>query len=320
MMDWTDRHCRYFHRQITKEALLYTEMVTAEAIVHGDQERLLSFDRQEHPLTLQLGGSDPETLHRAVTIAKAYNYDAYDLNLGCPSDRVQNARFGACLMQEPDLVAACLTAMQEAAKGQVTVKCRIGVDDMDDDAEFSAFIDRVKSTGVTTIAVHARKAWLQGLSPKENREVPALNYQRVYEVKQANPNLTLFINGGIETIKAAQDHLTQVDGVMIGRKAYQTPYILHEVDPTFYGCQAPTNSHQDIAEAMIPYIEKHVNKGGRLHQITRHMLGLYHGVPGARTYRRILSTEAMRSDAGVETFQAALKAIESEALVSESHD
>ena len=319
MMDWTDKHCRFFHRQISAKAHLYTEMITAEAIIHGDQGHLLTHDSSENPLSLQLGGADPEKLYQATTIATAYNYDAFDLNIGCPSDRVQNARFGACLMLEPGLVADCLQAMQEAAPGKITVKCRIGVDEMDDDEQFNAFIAMVKSTGVTTVAVHARKAWLQGLSPKQNREIPPLNYPRVYRLKELHPDMSIIINGGIETLEEAEDHLSKVDGVMFGRAAYHTPYLLQGVDQKFYGSTKPPKTRHEIAEAMIPYIERHVKNGGRLHQITRHMLGLFHGQPGARLYRRILSTEAMRPNANVETFQAALNAIENKVLETETN-
>ena len=314
MMDWTDKHCRFFHRQISAKAHLYTEMITAEAIIHGEQDHLLRHDPTENPLSLQLGGSNPEKLHRATTIAQAYNYEAYDLNLGCPSDRVQNARFGACLMQEPKLVVECLQAMQEAAPGKITVKCRIGVDEMDDDEHFNTFIDKVKSSGVRTVAVHARKAWLQGLSPKQNREVPPLNYPRVYRLKERNPDMTIIINGGIESLEEAENHLTKVDGAMFGRAAYHTPYILHDVDQKFYGSQTPIRTRHEIANAMIPYMEQHIQNGGRLHQITRHMLGLFHDQPGARTYRRILSTEAMQPNIGIEVFQSAVNAIEYKAF------
>lgn len=309
MMEWTDRHCRFFHRTITSRALLYTEMVTADAIIHGDQERLLGFSKEEHPLALQLGGSDPEKLQEATEIANEFGYDEINLNVGCPSDRVQNGAFGACLMREPELVRECMTAIDEVADMPVTVKCRIGVDDMDDDEGLQNFVDVVKGSGVKTFIIHARKAWLQGLSPKQNREVPPLNYERVYKLKAEHPELTIIINGGIETLEQASDHLEKVDGVMMGRAAYHTPYILERVDKRMFFEYPEKKSRFDIAEAMIPYIERELEKGTRLHQITRHMLGLFHGEANARAYRRILSTEANKEGAGLEVYNAALDSV-----------
>jgi tRNA-dihydrouridine synthase A len=306
MMEWTDRHCRFFHRTITERALLYTEMVTADAIIHGDTERLLGFSEAEHPVALQLGGSDPEKLQQATQIANEFGYDEINLNIGCPSDRVQNGSFGACLMREPVLVRECMTAIGEVSEKPPTVKCRIGVDEMDDDEGLQNFVEVVKGSGVNTFIVHARKAWLQGLSPKQNREVPPLNYERVYKLKAEHPDLTIIINGGIETLEQASEHLAHTDGVMMGRAAYHTPYILERVDKRMFFEYTDKKSRFDIAEAMIPYIERELAKGTRLHQITRHMLGLFHGEPNARMYRRILSTQANKEGAGLEVYNAAL--------------
>lgn len=309
MMEWTDRHCRYFHRKITSHARLYTEMVTADAIIHGDQDRLLAFSDAEQPLALQLGGSDPEKLYRASQIANDYGYSEQNLNVGCPSDRVQNGRFGACLMMEPEQVRDCMAALSEAANCEVTVKCRIGVDDMDDDEGLYNFIAIVKSAGVSTFIVHARKAWLQGLSPKQNREVPPLNYERVYRLKQEYPDLNIIINGGIETLAQAKIHLGQLDGVMVGRVAYQTPYLLAGVDQQIFGSEKTVKSRDEIASSMMPYIEQQLKLGTKLHQITRHMLGLYHGEYGARSFRRILSTHANKPGAGLEVYTEALNSL-----------
>lgn len=309
MMEWTDRHCRYFHRQFTQKSLLYSEMITADAILHGDREHLLAYNVEEHPLSLQLGGSDPEKLQAAVKIANDYGYDEYNLNVGCPSNRVQNGRFGACLMQEPELVRACLEAMQSATNTKVTIKCRIGIDDMDDDTGLSHFVNTVKASGVQTFIIHARKAWLKGLSPKQNRQVPPLNYERVYQLKKQNPDLNIILNGGVETIEQTKHHLTKVDGVMMGRAAYHTPYVLSTIDQALFGASVDIKTRWQIAEQMLPYIEAELANGTRLHQITRHMLGLFHGEPGARTYRRILSSEGNRQNAGVEVFKSALTAM-----------
>ncbi len=290
MMDWTDRHCRFFHRLLTRHALLYTEMITAEAVIHGDQQKLLGFSPEERPLALQLGGSDPQRLAMAAKIAARFGYDEINLNVGCPSDRVQEGRFGACLMAEPDLVAAAVAAMQNAAGDiPVTVKCRIGIDDQDSEADLDRFIRTVASAGCSTFIVHARKAWLQGLSPKENREVPPLDYGRVVRLKQAYPHLTIALNGGIGSLDEAAKHLEHVDGVMLGRAAYHTPYLLAQVDQRIFGDINAPIERREVIERLMPYIEAHLAAGGKMHSITRHVLGLYHGEPGARAFRRHLS-------------------------------
>ena len=307
MMDWTDRHCRVFHRQLTRRALLYTEMVTAEAVLHGKRDRLLSFDQTEQPVALQLGGSEPAKLADAAVIGATYGYDEINLNVGCPSDRVQGGNFGACLMADPGLVARCFAAMRGAAGVPVTVKCRIGIDEQDSEADLERFIAAVSAAGCRTFIVHARKAWLQGLSPKENREIPPLDYSRVYRLKAAHPDLTIVINGGIGDLDAAAAHLEYVDGVMLGRAAYQTPWILADVDQRFFGDgQQTTGTRVEAALGMIPYIERHLALGGRLNNVTRHMLGLYHGEPGGRIFRRHISENATRGDAGVNVLKEAL--------------
>lgn len=305
-MDWTDRHCRFFHRQLTRRARLYTEMVTAEAVLHGDRSRLLGFGVQEHPVALQLGGADPGKLADAARIAEDFGYDEINLNVGCPSDRVQDGRFGACLMAEPECVGACVRAMGNAVNVPVTVKCRIGIDDQDSEKDFQDFIDIVAGAGCKVFIVHARKAWLQGLSPKENRDVPPLDYERVYRLKAARPELTIVINGGIATLGEAQRHLGHVDGVMLGRAAYQTPYILSQVDNLFFGELGPPRIRAEVISAMVPYTESHIARGGRLHNVTRHMLGLYHGQPRARAYRRHLSERGTGPDVGVDVLREAL--------------
>jgi tRNA-dihydrouridine synthase A len=271
MMDWTDRHCRAFHRQLTKRALLYTEMVTAPAILRGDRARLLGMSDIEHPVALQLGGSDPVALAEAAAIGETYGYDEINLNIGCPSDRVQEGRFGACLMAEPELVAACVAAMQRRVKVPVTVKCRIGIDEQDSERDLQRFIDVVAGAGVRTFIVHARKAWLQGLSPKQNREVPPLDYARVYRLKAAHPELTIVVNGGIATLAEAAAHLEHVDGVMLGRAAYQTPYILAEVDRRFFDPGADVPTRAEAIEGLLPHIEHHLAAGGRLNNVVRHV-------------------------------------------------
>jgi tRNA-dihydrouridine synthase A len=274
MMDWTDRHCRVFHRRLSGHALLYTEMVTADAVIYGPRDRLLGFSPEETPIALQLGGSDPLKLAKAARIGADYGYDELNLNVGCPSDRVQEGRFGACLMAEPALVAECIAAMRAAVPGSipVTVKCRIGIDDQDSEADFERFVMTVAATGCTTFIVHARKAWLKGLSPKENREVPPLDYARVFRLKAAHPELTIVLNGGIGSLDEGVVHLPQVDGLMLGRAAYQTPYILAEVDQRLFGSDAPPPTRRAVLEGMIPYIEAHLAKGGRLNNVCRHML------------------------------------------------
>jgi tRNA-dihydrouridine synthase A len=301
MMDWTDRHCRAFHRQLTRHALLYTEMVTAPAILHGDRARLLGMNEIDHPVALQLGGSDPSALGEAAGIGEMFGYDEINLNVGCPSDRVQEGRFGACLMAEPELVSACVAAMQRQVKVPVTVKCRIGIDEQDSERDLQRFIDIVADAGIRTFIVHARKAWLQGLSPKQNREVPPLDYARVYRLKAAHPELTIVLNGGIENLDAAAMHLEHVDGVMLGRAAYQTPYILAEVDRRFFEAGAKVPTRAEAIEGLIPHIERHLAAGGRLNNVVRHVLGLYHGEARARVFRRHLSENAPRDGARLAT-------------------
>ncbi|PPC85551.1 MAG: tRNA dihydrouridine(20/20a) synthase DusA [Hyphomicrobium sp.] len=311
MMDWTDRHCRVFHRQLTQHARLYTEMVTADAVIHGDRERLIGFSNCERPLALQLGGSNPTKLAQAARIGADYGYDEINLNVGCPSDRVQEGRFGACLMAEPSLVADCVSAMRAAVAIPVTVKCRIGIDDQDSEGDFQNFIDIVSDAGCTTFIVHARKAWLQGLSPKENREIPPLDYARVYRLKATRPGLTIVINGGIETLAASDEHLKHVDGVMLGRAAYQNPYILAYVDRMFFDAKAQVVSRAEALAALVPYADKHISKGGRLSNVTRHILGLYHGQKRGRLFRRHLSENATRADAAADVMTASLNVVES---------
>ena len=304
MMDWTDRHCRYFHRLLSPRARLYTEMVTAAALVRGDRKRLLAYNREERPVALQLGGADPVELARAARHGEQAGYDEINLNVGCPSDRVQSGRFGACLMREPDLVADCVRAMREAVRVPVTVKCRIGVDEQDDDRDLFAFAGRMMDAGVRVLVVHARKAWLQGLSPKQNREVPPLNYPRVYRLKQEFPVLQVVINGGIDGQAAIEEHLRHVDGVMLGRLAYHDPYALARIDAALYGAEAP--AREAVLRGMRPYIEAERGRGVRLVSITRHLLGLYHGEPGGKAFRRVLSERARAEDAGWEAVEAAL--------------
>lgn len=310
MMDWTDRHCRVFHRQLTARALLYTEMVTADAVIHGDRARLLGYSEVEHPIALQLGGSDPAKLAEAARIGAELGYDEINLNVGCPSDRVQEGRFGACLMSEPELVAACVASMRAHQPVPVTVKCRIGIDDQDAEEDLRRFINVVADAGCTRFVVHARKAWLKGLSPKENREVPPLDYERVYRLKAARPDLEIVINGGIETIEEARRHLDHVDGVMLGRAAYQNPAILADVDRLIFdaGTESPTRAA--ALEAMLPYIEQHLERGGRLSNITRHVLGLYHGQPRGKTFRRHLSEGATSADATADVLRDAIAIVE----------
>ena len=314
MMDWTDRHCRVFHRMLSRSAVLYTEMVTALAVKHGDREKLLGFDAVEQPVVLQLGGSDPKLLAEAAIIGENYGYSEINLNVGCPSDRVQGGHFGACLMAEPLLVANCIAAMQSAVKIPVTVKCRIGIDDQDEEAALEEFVDVVAEAGCKTFIVHARKAWLQGLSPKENREIPPLNYDRVTRLKANHQQLHISINGGIETLVAGLPHLEKLDGIMVGRAAYHNPWILAGVDQAFAGISAPVNSRREAVEAMMPYIEYQLAKGQALHRITRHMLGLYHSQPGGRIWRQILTVEGSKHGANSSVVLAALEAVEKQAL------
>jgi tRNA-dihydrouridine synthase A len=313
MMDWTDRYCRVFHRALSRHAVLYTEMVTARAVKHGDRAKLLDFDAREQPLVLQLGGSEPGILAEAARVGEDWGYREINLNVGCPSDRVQGGNFGACLMATPQLVAECVAAMQRAVTVPVTVKCRIGIDDQDEDADLQRFVEMVASAGCGTFIVHARKAWLKGLSPKENREIPPLNYGRVHRLRQSRPDLAIHINGGIETVQASMDHLAHVDGVMLGRAAYHVPWELASVDHLYTEQDAPVANRRAAVEALIPYMEQHVREGLPLHRITRHMLGLYQAQPGGRIWRQILSTEGGRHGAGVDVVRKALAAVEEQA-------
>ncbi len=310
MMDWTDRHCRYLHRLLTRNALLYTEMVTAPAVIYGDRDRLLGFDKAEHPLALQLGGSDPAQLAQATRIAADLGYDEVNLNCGCPSDRVQSGFFGAVLMERPDLVADCAAAMIAASPVEITVKCRIGVEDQDPAQVLPDFLEKVSAAGVSRFTIHARKAWLQGLSPKENRDIPPLDYDLVHAMKAQFPHLHLSINGGITSLDQAQDHLARgLDGVMIGRAAYQTPAdVLLDADRILFGDSHRTTAVQAVHD-MLPYIDAHLGAGGRLHQVTRHMLGLFHGQPGARNWRRVLSEGASAEGAGIPLVERALSEV-----------
>jgi tRNA-dihydrouridine synthase A len=298
MLDWTDRHCRFFHRLLSQKALLYSEMVTTGAILHGDRDRLLGFNPVEKPLVLQIGGSDPLDLAASARIGQDYGYDEINLNVGCPSDRVQKGRFGACLMLEPETVAEGVRAMREAVTIPVTVKTRLGVDENDSYEELVAFISRVAEAGCETFIIHARKAWLKGLSPRENREVPPLRYDMAARLKADFPELAFILNGGIETLDAAMNHLGQFDGVMLGRAAYHDPYLLAEVDQRVFGAGGEPMSREAVVEAMVPYIDSAVAQGQRLHGITRHMLGLFHGQHGGRIWRRRLGEAAIRPNAG----------------------
>ena len=318
MMDSTDRHCRVFHRMLTQRARLYTEMVTAAAILHGDRERLLGFDEGEHPLALQLGGADPHDLAQAARIGAERGYDEINLNVGCPSDRVQTGRFGACLMREPQLVADCVAAMGAVVDVPVTVKCRIGVDDQDCEESLFGLVDRCAAAGARTFIVHARKAWLQGLSPRENREVPPLDYAIVHRLKAQRPGLTIVLNGGLASLEAAQPHLHQVDGVMLGRAAYNTPAMLGAVDRLVFGEARADVTATEAVEAYRPYLAARLARGVPLHAMTRHMLGLFSGRPGARSWRRILSSEAVRPGAGLEVVDRALAAVTSQPGLSEA--
>ncbi len=304
MMDWTDTHCRVLHRLLTARALLYTEMVTAEAVLRGNRARLLGFDASEHPVALQLGGSEPARLAEAARIAADLGYDEINLNVGCPSDRVQSGRFGACLMREPDLVAQCVAAMRAAVPVPVTVKCRLGVDDQEPEESLRAMIAACAAAGVTLFAVHARKAWLDGLSPKENRDVPPLDYDLVYRVKRENPGLTIVLNGGIATLDEAQAHLAHVDGVMLGRAAYHSPALLAQVDARFFGGAA--REIDEAVQGYVDYVARKLGEGVPLNAMTKHMLGLFNGRPGARLFRRHLSENATRKGAGVQTLRDAL--------------
>ena len=310
MMYWTDRHCRVFHRLMTRRTRLYTEMLTTGAILHGDRRRLLGFDASEHPVALQLGGSDPLDLATAAKIGEDFGYDEINLNVGCPSDRVKDGRFGACLMAEPALVASCVAAMKRAVGVAVTVKCRIGIDDQDPEIALDALARSVVAAGADALVVHARKAWLNGLSPKQNRDIPPLDYDRVYRLKAALPDIPVIINGGIAGVGEARAHLDRVDGVMLGRAAYQEPWRLLSADPELFGEPAPHATMRGVFEAMMPYIEAQLAQGVRLHSIARHFVGAFHGVPGARAFRRHLAENGVRPDAGVEVLRDAIALVE----------
>ena len=313
MIDWTDRHCRYLHRQLTAHALLYTEMIVADAIIHGPRERLLSYSPEEHPVALQFGGSDPAKLAEAVRIASDFGYDEINLNVGCPSDRVQSGTFGACLMKTPDVVAECVTAMKRVATVPVTVKCRIGVDEQEPEAVLPDFLARMVGAGADAIWIHARKAWLQGLSPKENREIPPLDYEIVHRMKRENPAVFLGINGGITDLDQAALHLAVMDGVMLGRAAYQNAGLLAEVDEKIFGAARREPNWLQLRDAMTAYAERLISAGGRLNHVTRHMVGLFQGFAGARRYRQILSSESTRPGAGPEVIAAAFAVVDLDA-------
>jgi tRNA-dihydrouridine synthase A len=306
MMDWTDRHCRFFHRLLTRRTLLYTEMLTTGAVLHGDRARLLAFDPFEHPVALQLGGCEPKALAASARIGADFGYDEVNLNVGCPSDRVQEGRFGACLMAEPALVGDCVAAMKAAIDIPVTVKCRIGIDEQDPNEALFDFAKMVKAAGADALVVHARKAWLKGLSPRENRDVPPLDYECVRRLKAAHPDFEIVLNGGVASLTQAQAELATFDGVMMGRAAYQEPWRLLAVDPMLFDEPAPCASAKDAAHALIPYIERELARGVRLHAITRHVLGLFRSVPGARAFRRHLATEAVKPGASAQVMADAL--------------
>ncbi|SON50713.1 tRNA-dihydrouridine synthase A [Vibrio tapetis subsp. tapetis] len=309
MLDWTDRHCRYFHRLLSQNTLLYTEMVTTGAIIHGKGD-FLTYSEQEHPIALQLGGSNPVDLATCAKLAAERGYDEINLNVGCPSDRVQNGRFGACLMAEPQLVADCVSAMRDVVDIPVTVKTRIGIDEQDSYEFLTDFISTVhEKGGVDQFTIHARKAWLKGLSPKENREIPPLDYPRAYQIKKDFPQLTIAVNGGVKTLEETKEHLQHLDGVMIGREAYQNPYLLAEVDQQIFGSDREIIKRSDVVKAMYPYIEQELSNGAHLGHITRHMLGLFQAMPCARQWRRYISENAHKPGSGIEVVEAALAKI-----------
>lgn len=309
MMDWTDRHCRFFHRVLTRRSLLFTEMITSAALIRGGADWLLRYNEEEHPVAIQLGGSDPEELAAAAKLSADFGYDEINLNIGCPSDRVQSGRFGACLMAEPALVAECVAAMKQAVDVPVTVKCRIGIDDQDSEADLNRFADAMVGAGTDVLYVHARKAWLQGLSPAQNRDVPPLDYERVYKLRERLSPLPVMINGGIEDLDAAEAHLAHVDGVMLGRAAYHNPSLLLDVDRRFFGDKAEQPSLEEIARQMVAYAGREMEKGVKLNQIARHMIGIGHGLPGARRYRQIMTMEAVKSGATPQLIEDALAII-----------
>ncbi|WP_116474615.1 tRNA dihydrouridine(20/20a) synthase DusA [Zobellella maritima] len=314
MLDWTDKHCRYFHRLLSRHAQLYTEMVTTGAILYGKGD-YLAFNEQEHPLVLQLGGSDPQALAQCAVMAEQRGYDEINLNVGCPSDRVQNGMFGACLMAEPGLVADCVAAMKAVVAIPVTVKTRIGIDEQDSYEFLCTLVESLLAVGTDALVVHARKAWLKGLSPKENREIPPLDYERVYRLKADYPGLTMAINGGIKTLTEAREHLQHLDGVMLGREVYQNPYLLAQVDRELFGAQTVAPSRHEVIRQLLPYIEQQLGKGCYLGNITRHTLGIFQGLPGARAWRRHLSENAHKPGAGIEVVEAALAKVPEEMLV-----
>lgn len=309
MMEWSDTHCRSFWRLLTKNAVLYTEMVTTGALIHGDRTRFLSFSAQENPLALQLGGSNPKELSTCARMAEDWGYDEVNLNCGCPSDRVQNNMIGACLMAEPELVAECIAKMQDSVSIPVTVKHRIGIDDMDDYEGLYNFVRTLAEAGCRTFIIHARKAWLKGLSPKENREVPPLQYDKVIQIKRDFPHLEIIINGGIKTLEQCETLLADVDGVMLGREIYSNPYLLSDVDSRLYGASAIPPSREQILHDFMAYCEEQMARGIRLNYMTRHILGLYQGVPGARAFRRVISEEAHKKDAGIDVLHRAMQAV-----------
>src|ERR1700761_6902834 len=320
MMEWTDRHCRFFHRLLTRHALLYTEMLTTGAALHGDRGRLLRYDAAEHPVALQLGGCEPAALAACARIRADLGFDEINLNAGCPSDRVQDGRFGACLMAEPQRVGDCVAAMKAAVRIPVTVKCRIGIDEQDPEVALEMFAQAVERAGADALIVHARKAWLNGLSPKENREVPPLDYDRVYRLKAAHPRLTVVLNGGVGNLDAALAHGRHVDGVMMGRAAYQEPWRLLAVDPLFFAEAAPFASPKAAAAALVPYIERELAQGMRLHAITRHLHGLFRAVPGARAFRRALANAAASPKSGADFLMAALALVNEPASEGAAQD
>jgi tRNA-dihydrouridine synthase A len=313
MMDWTDRHCRFFHRILTRRTRLYTEMVTTGALVHGPRTRLLAFDPAEHPLALQLGGSEPADLAHCAKMAEDLGYDEVNLNIGCPSERVQKGAFGACLMREPNLVRECVAAMRAAVRIPVTVKCRIGVDDQDPRDALFGFVDTVSVAGCETFVVHARKAWLKGLSPKDNRDIPPLDYNLVYELKRARPHLTIVLNGGVAILDQAKTHLMHVDGVMMGRAAYQSPWVLADADKALFGEAPPMRTRREAVTALMPYIGRELQAGAPLNAMTKHLLGLFNGLPGARAFRRHLSENAVKPGADLAVVETALSFIRDDA-------
>lgn len=305
MLDWTDKHCRYFHRLLSQEAVLYTEMVTTGAILHGDAQRYLQFNEAEHPVALQLGGSEPSAMAECARIAQRYGYDEVNINVGCPSERVQRGAFGACLMAEPELIAECFRVMQGEVDIPVTIKHRIGIDDQEDYAGMQHFVETVANAGCKTFIVHARKAWLKGLSPKENRDIPPLRYELVYQLKEAFPELEIIINGGIKTLDECREHLEQVDGVMVGREAYQNPWMLAQVDALLYGSPVLLERRKQVLPALYAYVEQQIANDVHLNHMSRHLLGLFQGLPGAKKWRRYISENAHKPGSGVEVLQAA---------------